>query len=104
MTDREKLIELLQHSPTDVMGNRGVGAMADHLISNGVTFQRWIPVSERLPDESGTYIVFTVSGCVTTAIWYPERDFRNYKGEFIGHEPGRFHRNATHWMPLPEGP
>jgi hypothetical protein len=34
---RQKLIELLQTSPTDVMGNRGVGALADHLIANGVT-------------------------------------------------------------------
>ena len=37
MTDREKLIELLQHSPTDAMGNHGVGAMADHFLANGVT-------------------------------------------------------------------
>ncbi len=36
---REKLIELLQCSPTDVMGNHGVGALADHLIANGVTVQ-----------------------------------------------------------------
>ena len=51
MTDREKLIELLQCSPTDVMGNHGVGAMADHLIANGVTIQQWIPVTERLPED-----------------------------------------------------
>lgn len=34
---REKLIKLLQCSPTDIMGNHGIGALADHLIANGVT-------------------------------------------------------------------
>ena len=33
---REKLIELLQCSPTDIMGNHGIGALADHLIANDV--------------------------------------------------------------------
>ena len=33
---REKLIKLLQCSPTDIMGNHGVGALADHLIANDV--------------------------------------------------------------------
>lgn len=36
---REKLIELLQCSPTDIVGNHGVGALADHLIAHGVTVQ-----------------------------------------------------------------
>lgn len=65
---------------------------------------KWIPVTERLPEKGGTYIVYTVSGCVTTARFYPERDFCNYRGEFIRHELGRFHRNSTHWMPMPEPP
>lgn len=33
---REKLIELIQCSPTDIMGNHGIGALADHLIANDV--------------------------------------------------------------------
>ena len=48
---REKLIELLQTSPMDIMGNRGVGALADWLIANGVTVQKegklyWKPVGK----------------------------------------------------------
>ena len=36
MLGRGKLIELLQSSPSDVMGNHGIGALADHLIANDV--------------------------------------------------------------------
>lgn len=39
MSDKEKLVELLQSSPVDYEGNRGVGALADHLIARGVTVQ-----------------------------------------------------------------
>ena len=52
MDVREKLVELLQSAPVDIMGNHGVGALADHLISNGVTVQEWISVKERLPQEN----------------------------------------------------
>ena len=45
MDVREKLVELLQSAPADIMGNIGVGVLADHLISNGVTVQ-----SERMVD------------------------------------------------------
>lgn len=60
---REKLIELLQCSPTDFMGNHGVGALADHLIAHGVTVQEeaklyWKPV------EKGVWNL-TCSACDT---------------------------------------
>lgn len=52
MTDREKLIELLQHSPTDAMGNHGVGAMADHLMDNGLVFKEmYDDIEERLAQQ-----------------------------------------------------
>ena len=34
---REKLIELLQTSPMDIVGNHPIGSLADWLIANGVT-------------------------------------------------------------------
>lgn len=52
MNVKEKLVELLQSAPADIMGNHGVGALADHLIANGVTVQGWIPVEEHLPQEN----------------------------------------------------
>ena len=64
MSDREKLIELLdemQHYGTAVeFGKNYVynEPIADHLIANGVTVQKWIPISERLPEKRGTYQVY----------------------------------------------
>ena len=44
---RKKLIELIDgyEYPSSNTG------LADFLIANGVTVQRWIPVTERLPDD-----------------------------------------------------
>ncbi len=110
MTDREKLADLIEDI-LDFLDWDSAYDTADYLLESGVTFatdnnvgSKWIPVTERLPEKEGTYIVHTLSGCVTTARFYPERDLCNYRGEFIRHELGRFHRNATHWMPLPEPP
>lgn len=51
---REKLIELLKSGGVrDFPFN---AALADHLIANGVTVQKWIPVTERLP-ESGVHVL-----------------------------------------------
>lgn len=36
MNEREKLIGLLMSAPTDIEGNRGVGAIADYLLEHGV--------------------------------------------------------------------
>lgn len=36
MTQRERLIELLQSVPADYEWNRGVGSIADYLLANGV--------------------------------------------------------------------
>ena len=94
---RETLIELLQCSPTDIMGNRGVGALADHLIANGVTVQEWISVTERLP-LNDTYIHVTTDGVVVPAYWHNDR-FYAFTASGVA-TVGR----VTHWMPLPEPP
>ena len=36
MNEKERLIKLLMSAPTDIMGNRGVGAIADYLLGHGV--------------------------------------------------------------------
>ena len=121
---KEKLIELLeQHDDVCVKGNLCskcdyedlykcyTYAKADHLIANGVTVQKWIPVTEGLPKlipcGAGTAYseavnVVTTGRKVLTAIWdgfdwICDAEFWDAEDEEI-----------THWtpvlLPLPEPP
>ena len=107
---REKLIELLQCSPTDVMGNRGVGALADHLIANGVTVQKWIPVTERLPESKTKILIYGGNDLIwVNGVNRPMPSV--YTGYMRGLDEGWFTWDeqkyivrVTHWMPLPEPP
>jgi hypothetical protein len=117
MTDREKLIEILNvpiHPRLDV---DPLEAVADYLLDNGVTFQKWIPVSERLPDKDGTYICFNrgAYGKWTQAVRFTkdarkfdEYTFKNkWKNQWLMYdsEYGYYAVDSiTHWMPLPNPP
>lgn len=118
MTDREKLIELvndiLSYLPWGQISTHTAQEVADHLLDNDVTFatdnnvgSKWISVKERLPDEDGSYIVRTTTGAVTTARFYvgktyPPTHFR--PTEYRSPTKWQSNRNVTHWMPLPEAP
>lgn len=105
MCDREKLIELLggnlPYHSNDVAywQDEHIGALADHLIANGVTIQRWIPVEERLPDEPMEYIVMISGGAASTTLlfdgklWFEEDE-----------DECRTYYPVTHWIPLPQPP
>lgn len=124
MTDREKLIELITKGeklvPCSSMTIDCIDrkcwecqreASANYLIANGVTVQKWIPVTERLPKlipcDAGTAYseavnVLTSGRKVFTAIWdgidfICDARFWEAEGEKI-----------THWtpvlLPLPEPP
>ena len=103
MTDREKLVELLKslpqvnHAQAAVEGLDYVfGCAADYLIANGVTVQRWIPVTERLP-ESDVFVlgcsegVLVFFGFLKAKKWYD----LVFECQVLG---------VTHWMPMPEPP
>ena len=68
--------------------------LVDHLLANGVTVQRWIPVTERLPEESdaddamGVYAVH-------------KRSLKRY-WHFASVKDNPF--DFTYWMPIPQPP
>lgn len=111
MTDREKLIALVKgafHKCLSVTCKEceeydkdakasdrtcQCRLFADHLISNGVTVQRWIPVTERLPEVGADILVCHKNGFVATNAWLGTHWwFKDDKN------------TITHWMPLPEPP
>lgn len=49
--------------------------------------RKWIPCSEKLPEENGGYLVTVKRGYVTTALW-------------VGH--AEYWDKVTAWMPLPK--
>ena len=115
---REKLIELLYNFYLDYNGyicdgcgtrvaERECATIADHLIANGVTVQKWIPVTERLPDTAERVLVCkTWLGMVYKPVYGYYQDFPNQKGcWYVLTDEGYYpQREVTHWMPLPEPP
>ena len=75
--------------------------LADYLVAHGVTVQEWIPVDDRLPEESGYYLVFADIGR-NEVLSYSKKyqAFNAFDDSYSG-------SNAipvTHWMPLPNPP
>ena len=73
--------------------------------------RRWIPVTERLPDVDGNYIVTACDeGCPCgEGIWYDTVVVvaEYYRGSWTWIENGMEYDLCgiiTHWMPLPEPP
>lgn len=105
---RTKLVELIMSSG-QVSGF--AGSLADYLIANGVTIAseslrpkaEWISVEDRLPNESGYYLIHQKAESwfgevIQTARWNKTAQ------KFCGAQAGCFMEFVTHWMPLPEPP
>lgn len=124
---RDKLIELIGNAPYGLrtLGQAAdelisVESIADHLISLGVTIQRWIPVSERLPEEHDSMFVkfrgttqwrkgmfLSMSDNVLACVEYVDgtkrvMEMHTCDGAWNLHKMSL--GKVTHWMPLPEPP
>lgn len=56
---------------------------------------KWIPVSERLPEQNKDVLVYTITNDIRKAHCYGDRLWFAEDGIW---------RFVTHWMPLPEPP
>ena len=100
MTDREKLIELLNVEIYPHEAKSPAEVVADYLLDNGVTVQRWIPVSERLPEESGWYLGYTIRG--TCSVFHYSAQHRAFNAfDDISNDCEIL---CSHWMSLPLPP
>lgn len=114
MTDMEKKIAFLLSTSQYLVPawECTYDEAAKDLVANGVTVQKWIPVTERLPEKDGLYLVVACDeGCpygegiwydtvVVTAEYYDD-------GRWVWYENGTEYDLCdivTHWMPLPEPP
>lgn len=64
--------------------------------------QRWIPVKERVPEESGKYLAVTDSG-VIEVFYYSAKHQAFNAFDDLQKDPDT-EIPCTHWMPLPEPP
>lgn len=105
---REKLIELLDDALLSVDWDSNdypdTDKAVDILIANGVTVQKWIPVTERLPErnDDGTVNAVLVTNGAVQHIAYFAKDIFYFTENGEMKEP-MFYK-VTHWMPLPEAP
>jgi len=67
-------------------------------VTDVFTGRRWIPVSERLPQREGDYVLVSNGETVGLAHYSPAM------GGMWRHAIGRDGWEITHWMPLPEPP
>jgi hypothetical protein len=67
---------------------------------------RWIPVTERLPEKEGRYLVIMKSGTQSVQ-WFYKLDhfaFDTYEDTTRYFGNVALHHRITHWMPLPDAP
>lgn len=103
MDVREKLVELLTefYGCDPMYYNVDALAIADHLVSNGITVQEWIPVTERLPEYSNDGFadaVLVTDGFLQHMAYFVGGGWRFAESGEIK-EPMWY--RITHWMPLP---
>ena len=85
--------------------------VADHLISKGVTIDRWIPVSEMLPEDMPENKGKKVINCIVAHPPYKNGKLvsqfrqRKYGGDDYGWYWSKIGSCCvTHWKPMPEPP
>lgn len=125
MTDKEKLIELIQ-SAVGGCARHWAELIADNLLAHGVTFatdtnvgSKWISVEDELPNgwvmidpdtdyrEPETYIVFVKGAMLPTTAYFLDGKFVPACDALISEglcDCPCFAEDITHWMQMPVPP
>ena len=98
MTDYQRLVDFfMDEIPEDSPFEGKIRYLVEKLIAEGVTFQKWIPVTERLPEPGvEVYVCDTYGDC-----------FLSWMKDGCGGHSYWFYTECgeiTHWVPLPEPP
>lgn len=129
MTDREKLIELLESAESAVYWNSEdktfIQKIAEHLIANGVRLELKQATSDKTSDENKRFATDTNVGSKWMPASEPPEDWKGEGGyltnyyvytEEYGTDIGNYFKpsnswfcmgipcKVTHWMSLPEPP
>lgn len=104
-------IMMLPHNGDMISSEEVEQAIKDAPTVDAVEVVRWTPVTERLPEENGNYIVTACDeGCsYGEGIWYDTVVVvaEYYNGSWTWDENGTEYDLCgivTHWMPLPQPP
>ena len=122
MDVREKLVELLKsvlpnfRNNMAYWGEKPIYEFADCLLAHGVTVQEWISVKDRLPEDSGYYLVVyrdKYNGSISIAFdmyvkcnageWWESEFACDITKQFLWAAKLQ-EQEVTHWMPLPQPP
>ena len=108
---REKLVDMLWEYDQLRMMRMSIEECADHLIANGVTIQRWIPVTERLPEDDLPKdtkkkmircLVYTNKGTIKPCV---RQRWEHFDGQLVPWQWNKdIYAKPTHWMYYPQPP
>lgn len=79
------------------------GIIADYLLANGVTVQKWIPVSERLPakedaNDDGEILAVWIGGKTMNPFLRTNAGTCSQPWDYVVQHPDWF----SYWMPFPK--
>ena len=100
MTDYQRLVDFFMDEIPEGSPFAGkIKYLVEKLLAKGVTFQKWIPVTERLPERYDFVLIATIDKTVGEAVLNGDRHFYGVNTDEYAEQ-----LCVTHWMPLPEPP